>query len=89
MTQLIKNGSKGDAVSQLQEDLNALGFSVRVDGIFGPNTGSGVEQLQWMFGYTVDGIVGEGTQKLITQQKQYGWKANSREGLVSALEMAR
>lgn len=82
---LLQKGSKGDEVEALQKDLNALGFSVTVDGIFGANTLSGVEQLQWMFGYTVDGKVGDGTAKLIETQKQNGWKADAREGLVAAL----
>ena len=82
---VLKTGSKGDAVEQLQKDLNALGFTIGVDGIFGPDTLSAVEQLQWMFGYTVDGIVGEGTLKLVAQQKTNGWNAGTRDGLVQAL----
>lgn len=82
----LKNGSKGPEVEQLQKDLNTLGFTIGVDGIFGEDTLSAVEQLQWMFGYTVDGVVGEGTQKLIAAQKTGGWNAGGREGLVSALK---
>ncbi len=82
----LKSGSKGPEVEQLQKDLNALGFTIGVDGIFGEDTNSAVEQLQWMFGYTVDGIAGEGTQKLIAQQKGHGWNGGTREGLVSALK---
>jgi peptidoglycan hydrolase-like protein with peptidoglycan-binding domain len=82
----LKNGSKGPEVEQLQKDLNTLGFTIGVDGIFGEDTLSAVEQIQWMFGYTVDGIVGEGTQKLLAAQKTSGWNAGSREGLVSALK---
>lgn len=82
----LKHGSKGPEVEQLQKDLNALGFTIGVDGIFGEDTLSGVEQLQWMFGYTVDGIVGEGTQKLIAAQKANGWNGGTREGLLSALK---
>lgn len=82
----LKNGSKGPEIEKLQNDLNALGFTIGVDGIFGKDTLSAVEQLQWMFGYTVDGIVGEGTEKLIAAQKAGGWKASEREGLVHALK---
>ena len=83
---LLKNGSKGDEVTQLQNDLNALGFTIGADGMFGPNTLSAVEQLQWMFGYTVDGLVGDGTLGLISAQKKNGWNAGTREGIVSALK---
>lgn len=82
----LKNGSKGPEVEQLQKDLNALGFTIGVDGIFGEDTNSAVEQLQWMFGYTVDGIVGEGTLKLIAAQKGNGWNGGTRDGLVAALK---
>ncbi len=83
---LMKNGSKGNDVELLQKDLNALGFTIGVDGIFGQDTLSAVEQLQWMFGYTVDGIVGDGTLKLIAAQKTGGWNAGTRDGLVHALK---
>lgn len=82
----LKNGSKGPEVEQLQKDLNSLGFTIGVDGIFGEDTHSAVEQLQWMFGYTTDGIAGEGTQKLIAAQKGNGWNGGTREGLVAALK---
>jgi|GEM_PF-900004 len=82
---LLKTGSKGPEIEKLQTDLNALGFTIGVDGMFGKDTLSAVEQLQWMFGYTVDGLVGEGTLKLIATQKTGGWKADNRDGLVQAL----
>lgn len=82
---LLQRGSKGEEVEALQRDLTLLGFTIKVDGIFGPNTLSGVEQLQWMFGYTVDGKVGDGTHSLIEAQKTRGWKADTREGIVAAL----
>ena len=83
---LLKNGSKGDAVTQLQNDLNTLGFTIGADGMFGPNTLSAVEQLQWMFGYTVDGLVGDGTQGLISSQVKNGWNAGTRDGIINALK---
>ena len=82
----LKIGSRGPEIENLQNDLNALGFTIGVDGIFGKDTLSAVQQLQWMFGYTVDGLVGEGTEKLIATQKTGAWKASTREGLVQALK---
>lgn len=83
---LLQRGSKGEEVEALQRDLALLGFEVKADGIFGGNTQSAIEQLQWMFGYTVDGKVGDGTKGLIEAQKGYGWKATSPDGVKRALE---
>lgn len=53
---LLKKGSKGDDVKQLQEK---LGLSA--DGIFGSGTETAVKNWQSKNGLTADGIVGEGT----------------------------
>lgn len=71
---VLKKGSKGSDVRALQEDLKQLGYNIAVDGDFGPGTDDAVRHLQKAFGYTVDGVVGDGTRFLITQQKGYGWK---------------
>jgi peptidoglycan hydrolase-like protein with peptidoglycan-binding domain len=76
MANVLKKGSKGDAVKQLQQDLVTLGYTLNVDGDFGSNTESAVMQLQKAFGYNVDGIVGDATLFLINQQIGLGWKAN-------------
>jgi N-acetylmuramoyl-L-alanine amidase len=53
---------RGDDVSELQEDLGALGFDAgRVDGIFGPRTVAALEEFQRNAGLTVDGICGPET----------------------------
>lgn len=76
MADVLKKGSKGDAVKTLQENLKKLGYtSVSVDGDFGPGTEDAVRQLQKAFGYNVDGLVGDATQFLINQQIGLGWKA--------------
>ncbi len=85
MSNLLRNGSKGDAVKALQEKLVKLGFDVEVDGHFGPMTEKNVRELQRMFGYTVDGLVGEGTEKLVTSQLGYGWSAKAPEAEELAL----
>lgn len=86
MGKLLQKGSKGDDVTALQNDLNALGFTIGVDGMFGDDTLSAVEQLQFMFGYTVDGKVGDGTLGLIGRQKESGWSCTAEGGLEKALE---
>ena len=53
---------RGDDVSELQEDLGALGFDAgRVDGIFGPRTVAALEEFQRNAGLTIDGICGPDT----------------------------
>ncbi len=82
---IMKNGSKGETVKELQGNLLKLGFDVQTDGSFGPNTEKSVRDLQRMFGYTVDGIVGEGTGRLIEAQLGYGWNAKARDAEERAL----
>jgi putative chitinase len=53
---LLKVGSKGDEVKQLQEK---LGLSA--DGSFGPGTEKAVKAWQTANGLTADGLVGDGT----------------------------
>jgi peptidoglycan hydrolase-like protein with peptidoglycan-binding domain len=72
---ILKKGSRGPEVRELQEQLAKLGLNVEADGSFGENTERAVIQLQTMFGYDVDGIVGPGTQFLIRQQTELGWNA--------------
>lgn len=64
----LKQGSRGDAVVQLQKLLNNKGYSCgTVDGIFGPNTYNAVVKLQRACGLTADGIVGPLTRSALGQ----------------------
>lgn len=81
---ILRNGSRGEQVQKLQQDLNALGFGIAVDGIFGSGTEKAVKSLQASFGYTVDGLVGKGTQFLIEQQKTLQWRAGMPTSAVPA-----
>lgn len=53
---LLKKGSRGSAVRQLQEKLG-----IKADGIFGQNTENAVKAWQKSHGLTADGIVGKMT----------------------------
>ena len=53
---LLKNGSKGEEVKQLQAKLG-----LTADGNFGPMTETKVKEWQAANGLTADGIVGDGT----------------------------
>lgn len=77
MSDVLKKGSKGAAVTALQQNLNKLGYGLTVDGDFGEGTHAAVLHLQKSFGYTVDGAVGAATQGLITQQIGYNWNKNN------------
>ena len=82
---ILKNGSRGSEVTVLQGKLNQLGFGLETDGIFGEKTHKAVVDLQSMFGYTVDGLVGEGTMGLIDAQIGYGWNVNAEDAQEKAL----
>lgn len=59
---LLKYGSLGDAVRNIQSSLNAIGYSAgSADGIYGRNTESAVKNFQKTYGLEVDGIVGKET----------------------------
>ena len=60
---MLRNGSSGDEVRQLQEDLALLGFDPgSADGAFGPNTEAAVRAFQESIdALGADGIVGPKT----------------------------
>lgn len=58
-TSLLRIGSSGNAVRELQLALASLGYDVGpIDGIFGPKTDAAVRAFQADAGITVDGLVG-------------------------------
>lgn len=84
---MLQMGSRGPRVRALQEKLVKLGYEpVKVDGIFGPVTRWAVLNLQAMFGYTVDGLVGEGTERLVEAQVGYGWCVKNENAMLAALK---
>jgi polysaccharide deacetylase family sporulation protein PdaB len=54
----IRQGSTGTAVKELQQALVNKGYSLSVDGAFGPMTKSAVMRFQSSVGITADGVVG-------------------------------
>lgn len=69
----LRAGSSGDAVAQMQEQLNAISNhyplipKLSVDGIFGPATERAVRVFQKVFGLAQDGIVGRRTWNKIQE----------------------
>ena len=72
---LLKKGSKGEQVKELQK---ALGIAA--DGMFGPGTEKSVISFQKANGLTADGIVGQKTWEVLgidTDQSNTDWNAAS------------
>ena len=67
---ILRKGSQGRQVAELQELLKNRGYPVKPDGIFGQQTYLAVCQLQQKAGLTVDGIVGKDTWYAITGNKR-------------------
>ena len=54
----LSYGSRGDEVASLQKQLNAAGYSLAVDGIYGAATDAAVRDYQSRNALAVDGVVG-------------------------------
>lgn len=65
----LRGGSRGEAVRQLQRDLNSLGYKLAADGDFGPKTDAAVRRFQRDRGLAADGIVGPKTRAAIAAAK--------------------
>ncbi|AOV07570.1 peptidoglycan recognition protein family protein [Sporosarcina ureilytica] len=63
----LSYGSQGEAVKQLQIDLNKLGYKLTIDSSFGPATERAVKAFQASLKLTVEGIVGPQTQKALKE----------------------
>lgn len=65
MRATIKRGSRGEDVKYLQTCLNNFGYTVTVDGIFGPTTEKLVQKFQENHNLDSDGVVGIKTWLLL------------------------
>ena len=64
--EILKKGSRGPAVQELQRKLTSIGYSTKgVDGVFGANTDTAVRKFQKARKLTADGIVGPATKKAL------------------------
>ncbi|MBO6061099.1 MAG: peptidoglycan-binding protein, partial [Clostridia bacterium] len=64
-TRTLRVGCKGNDVKWLQSALRGLGYTITVDGSFGPGTESVVKTFQRAVGLAVDGVVGPATRAQI------------------------
>lgn len=81
---MLRMGSQGAKVREVQQLLVRAGFVVKVDGDFGPTTKDAVKDFQKKYKLTVDGVIGPDTQaELLT------WKtaADEKVGQVKATEL--
>ncbi len=63
---LLKSGSQGDAVAQVQTRLQALGYyEGKIDGDFGSGTKAAVQAFQQVNGLDADGVVGAKTLSVL------------------------
>ncbi len=65
-TRTLRNGSTGQDVRALQQQLVARGSQIEVDGKFGPETERAVRAFQRNQGIAVDGVVGRDTRGRLT-----------------------
>jgi len=67
---MLRLGSQGAAVRELQTLLRRAGATVAVDGDFGPATKTAVEAFQAKAGQTQDGLAGPETMAALTRYRQ-------------------
>ena len=65
---ILKLGSLGDAVKELQERLKAIGFALAVDGDFGPATERALKAFQRECRLKIDGIFGPRTLEMLQRR---------------------
>lgn len=69
---MLRMGSSGQRVRELQTLLIRAGFQCKVDGDFGPATKKALRAFQKANDITVDGIAGPETMKALAQYRQGG-----------------
>lgn len=83
----LEYGSKGDDVKKLQETLNSKGYSLDVDGSYGPKTQAAVKDYQSKNNLSVDGVTGNQTWTSLlgsnTSAAQTPTSTNAATGKVS------
>lgn len=62
----LSYGSRGDDVAALQKQLNAAGYNLAVDGVFGSATAAAVRDYQSRNALTVDGVAGQQTMNSLS-----------------------
>lgn len=82
---LLQLGETGDAVTQLQAELNRIGiYQAPMDGVYGADTEQAVKQFQRQQGLRADGVVGVQTWQALAlaQSPAIQFKTQSGEGAI-------
>ncbi len=83
---LLKNGSRGNDVRELQRRLNQKGCNAgNVDGIFGKRTNKAVRNFQRKNGLAVDGIVGKNTRNKLGLNKSGNGNIKELQKIINQL----
>lgn len=78
---VLKNGSKGGEVKEVQRRLKQWGYyNGGIDGVYGPSTKKAVIAFQKKNGLTADGVVGKSTYKALGMTQSY----NALSGVTSS-----
>lgn len=80
---MLKYGSYGGDVKDLQNRLNQAGYKLAVDGQFGGQTTKAVQDYQKKNGLTQDGVVGEETWGQLTGGSSSGTKSFTASDLLA------
>src|SRR5580698_2090137 len=79
----LQNGSTGGEVTMLQRALSVLGYSVTIDGNYGPGTAAAVTQFQTANGLTADGVAGPNTWAAVDAQAPQGMDISHNNGTIT------
>jgi hypothetical protein len=86
-TGMLRMGSKGAAVRELQAVLLRAGYTVKVDGDFGPSTKKAVIAFQKAHRIEADGVVGPQTQKALSVVPRYENEQPGKQSLIEVKEV--
>jgi len=78
---LVRSGARDHPVRTLQHLLRSRGYTVAVDGIFGPLTDRAVRDFQQAKGLAVDGIVGPQTWGALISVVRQGSSGDAVRGV--------
>ena len=75
----LLEGHRGPSVTKLQNQLRQLGYSISIDGIFGPQTKEIVRSFQQSRGLIPDGVVGPETTRELNHLSLHPSPINSNQ----------
>ena len=85
-TAVLKNGSRGSEVKEVQRRLKLWGYyNGSVDGVFGAGTRSAVVSFQKKNGLKADGVVGKATYKALGMTEAYNALVGTDSSSVSGV----